>query len=267
MLKPHNRNDAPNYMKRLFLSAVLLLSLIIHAAMSHAQTAPTSAQTIEAMLSVAEHRDELTRLNSGITALLADARLTDQAARQTLQESQAVFTEMLNQKVGSNAEKLVDLAKWLRAQDEEKQAIHDAGGTPTPQQQFVLDNPLAGDEVYLTSLLSGILGTYLEIDREAAGAVKLEALLQLYLNFRPVLELSWRLVDDFLLYAPQWTQTRFPQLIADQKRQFLKDVNDARAEKAAGPAADEEPAPPPTPQEQAAYEAAYHFIVNNTPPP
>jgi len=254
-------------MKRIFLSSVLLFSLIVRVAVSHAQDAPTSAQTIEAILSVAEHRSELTRLNSSITALLADARLTDQAARRTLQESQAVFTEMLNQKVGSNAGKLVDLAKWLRAQDEEKQAIHGAGGTTTPQQQFVLDNPLAGEEIYLTSLLSGILGNYLEIDREAAGSAKLEALLQLYLSFRTVIERGWWIVDNLLLYAPQWTRTRFPQLSADQKRQFLKDVNDARGEKAAGPAADEEPAPPPMPQEQAAYEAAYQFIVNNTPPP
>jgi len=240
--------------------------IITSVTLSCSQGEQTSAQAIEEILGVVEHRDEFTRLNSGITTLLADERLTDQATRQMLQQSQAVLNEMLNQKTGTNAEKLFDLAKWLHAQGEEKLVIHDAGGTPTPQQQFVLDNSLAGEETYLVSLLNGILRYYLEIDRETAGGTKLEALLQLYLNFRSVLELSWRLVDDFLLYAPQWTQARFPHLTADQKRQFLKDVNDARAEKAAGPAADEEPGPPPTPQEQAAYEAAYQFIVNNTPP-
>lgn len=254
-------------MKTYLIKSVLMMLIIISVAMSYSQAEQTSAQAIEEILGVVEHRDELTRLNSGITALLADERLTNQATRQMLQQSQTVLNEMLNQKTGANAEKLIDLAKWLRTQGEEKLVIHDAGGTPTPQQQFVLDNPLAGKETYLASLLNGILRYYLEIDRETAGAAKLEALLQLYLNFGSVLELSWRLVDDFLLYAPQWTQTRFPQLTADQKRQFLKDVNDARAEKAAGPAADEEPGPPPTPQEQAAYEAAYQFIVNNTPPP
>lgn len=239
---------------------------IISVAMSSSQAEQTSAQAIEEILGVVEHRDELTRLKSGITALLADERLTDQAIRQMLQQSQVVLAEMLNQKTGANAEKLIDLAKWLRAQGEEKRSIQDAGGGPIPQQQFVFDNPLAGGEIYLTSLLDGILGTYLEIDREAAGAAKSEALLQLYLNFRPMLEGSWWLVDNFLLCAPQWTQTRFPQLTAGQKRQFLKDANTARALRAAGPAADEEPGPPPTPQEQAAYEAAYQFVVNNTPP-
>jgi hypothetical protein len=252
-------------MKNYLIKSVVMMFIIMSVTMSYSQAEQTSAQAIEEILGVVEHRDELTRLNSGITTLLADQRLTDQAARQMLQQSQTVLNEMLNQKTGANADNLIDLAKWLHAQGEEKLAIRDAGGIPTPQQQFVLDNSLAGEETYLASLLNGILRYYLEIDRQTAGGAKLEALLQLYLNFRSVLELSWRLVDDFLLYAPQWTQTRFPQLTADQKRQFLGDVNDARAEKAAGPTADEEPAPLPTPQEQAAYEAAYQFIVNNTP--
>lgn len=254
-------------MKRLLLLVVLLVLLIVPSAKTDAQVAPTSAQVIDGILSVTENRDELTRLNSGITILLMDTRLTDPLARQTLQESQVVLTEMLNQKIGVNAGKLVSLAKWLRAQAEEKQVIQDASGTPTPQQQFVLDNQLAGGEVYLTSLLKSILGTHLEIDREAAGATKLEALLQLYLSFRTVIERSWWLADNFLLHAPQWMQSRYPQLTADQKRQFLKDVNDARAEKALPPAADEEPTPPPTAPEQAAYESAYQVIVNNTPQP
>ncbi len=243
-----------------------MILIIKTVAMSYSQAEQTSAKAIEAILGIVEHRDELTRLNSGITELLADDRLTDQAARQMLKQSQTAFNEMLSQKTGVNTEKLIELAKWLNAQGKEKLVIHDTGGTPTPQQQFVLDNPLAGEETYLTSLLNGILRQYLEIDRETAGASKLEAVLQLYLNFRSVIELSWRLVDDLLLYAPQWTQTRFPQLTANQKNQFLKDVNDSRAEKANGPAADEEPTPLPTPQVQAAYEAAYKFLVNNTPP-
>lgn len=254
-------------MKNYFVKLFVMMFIVMFGINGYSKAEQTSAQAIEEILGVVEHRDELTRLNSGITTLLADQRLTDKATRQMLQQSQTVLNEMLNQKTGANADKLIDLAKWLHAQGEEKLVIHNAGGTPTPQQRFVLDNPLAGEEIYLTSLLDSILGTYLEIDREAAGAAKLEALLQLYLNFRPVLEGNWWLVDNFLLCAPQWTQARFPQLAADQKRQFLKDADTARALRAAGPAADEETAPLPTRQEQAAYEAAYQFIVNNTPPP
>jgi hypothetical protein len=254
-------------MKTLLNAALVLSCVMFSATKMNAQTPPTSADVIDGILSVAENRTELTRLTTAIPPLLADQRLADQPARQTLSDSQPVFAEMLNQKIGTNSGKLVELAKWMRAQAEAKHSIQDAGGTPTPQQQFILDNPLAGEEVYLTSLLDSILGAYLERDRDAAGATKLEALLQLYLNFRTVIERSWWLADDFLLYAPQWIQSRYPQLTADQKRQFLKDVNDTRAAKARGPAADEEPAPQPTAAEQAAYTAAYQFIVNNTPQP
>lgn len=253
-------------MKNLIL-VFILACLVSPFSMVLAQTNPTSPQIVENILTVAEHRDELVSLNANISTVLADSRLTDQATRQMLQSSQGIIAEMLNQKIGTNSAQLVDLAKWMGLQGAEKRSIQDAEEAPTPQQQFVLDNPLAGREVYLTSLLKGILTTYLEIDREAAGATKLEGLLQLYLEFRPTIERSWWLADGFLLYAPLWTQSRYPQLTAEQKQQFLKDVNDARAEKVLGPAADEEPMPTPTAQEQAAYDAAYQFIVSNTPQP
>ena len=254
-------------MKNLFNSALVSTCMMISTTGTNAQTPPTSATVIDEILSVAENRNELTHLSSAISSLLADQRLADQAARQTLSDAQPVLTAMLNQKVGTNAGKLVDLAKWMRAQANAKHALQDAGGTPTPQQQFTLDNPLAGEEAYLTSLLRWVLAEYVQRDREAAGAVKLEAYLQLYLLFPSQVERSYGMPEDLLLFTPQWIQSRYPQLAADQKRRFLKDVNDARAEKALGPAADEEPAPQPTALQLAAYSIAYQFIVSNTPQP
>lgn len=244
---------------------ITILLFVLTFAGTNAQILPTSTQVVQEILSVSEHRDELTRLKNGIVKLLADQRLTDQTVRGMLAESQASISEMLDQKSGANAGKLVDFAKWLRAQLQEKHVLEDAQNNLSISQQFVIDNPLAGGEVYLTSLLNSIFATYLEKDREAAGHVKLEAALQLYLSFRPVLERGWWRADDLLLYSPQWMQERYSQLTVEQKRSFLKDVNDARAEKALGPAADEEPLPPLSKQEQAAYEAAYLFILNNTP--
>lgn len=253
-------------MKKLLLPTILLFAQLIPAASSHAQGALTSAQMIEGILSEAAHRDELTRLKTGITIVLADERLTDQTLREMIDQSQTVLNEMLNQKVGTNVEKLVKFAKWMNAQSLEKIAIHDAGGATTPQQHFVLDNPLAGEEVYLTSIINWVLREYLEIDGEASGESKLEGYLQLYLSFPKIVERSYEMSDWLLLKAPNWIQPRFQQLTADQKRQFLKDAQDSRAEIALGLGPDEEPGLPLMPQEQAAYEAAYQFIVNNTPP-
>jgi len=254
-------------MNTLINTALVLSCVMFSATRVHAQAPPPSAEVIDGILSVTENRNELTRIASAIPAILADQRLTDQATRQTLSESQSVLAEMLNQKSGTNTGKLVHLAKWMRSQADAKHAIQDADGTPTSQQQFVLDNPLAGEEVYLTSLINSVLSVYLQIDRETTDTTKIEALLQLYLRFQPIIERSWWLADNFLLYTPQWIQTRYPQLTADQKRRFLKDVNDARAEKAMGPAADEEPMPPPTAAEHTAYKAAYEYILSNTPQP
>lgn len=254
-------------MKRILLPAVLLFALMMATALSHAQGELTSAQMIEDRLSHDAHRTELTRINAGITTVLADERLTDQATRQMLQQSQAVLNEMLNQKVGTNVEKLVEFAKWMNDQSLEQIAIHDAGGATTPQQQFVRDNPLAGQEVYLTSIIYWILDEYVGIDRAASGASKLEGYLQLYLHFRSVVEGGDGIPNGLLFEAPDWIQPRFQKLTVDQKRQFFKDVQEAREESALPPLPDEVPGEPRTPQEQAAYEAAYQFIVNNTPPP
>lgn len=254
-------------MKKLLLQAAYGLYLLMPFTLHHAQGELTSAQVIQEKLSDATDRNELTRLNTGITAVLADARLTDLATRQMLDQSRGVLNEMLDQKVGSNVGKLVDFAKWMKAQAIEKVSIHEAGGTPTPQQQLVLDNPLAGEQVYLTSIIDRVLMEFLLIDGAAAGASKFESCIQLYLHFRSVVEGGTGIPDYLLLRAPEWMQDRFPQLTADQKRQMLKDINDCRAERDAEPAPDEEPAPPPTPQEQAAYEAAYQFILKNAPPP
>lgn len=252
-------------MKPLLLSAIISTALIALTSTVKAQAPESSTQAIERILDRPAHRQELSRLNLGITTLLGDQRLTDQATRQALSESQLVLAEMLSHKVGTNAGKLVNLANWLRSQAAEKHTIEDAGGTPTPQQQFTLDNQLAGQEVYLTSLLHWILTEYVQRDRESAGSIKLDSYLQLYLNFSQTIEGGYAMPNDLLLYSPQWIQARYPQLTADQKRKFVKDVNDARAERAQGPAADEEPAPQPTQQENAAYEAALQFIVSNTP--
>lgn len=253
-------------MKTVLFPAVLLFALMMPAALSHAQGVLTSAQMIEGILSEPAHRNELTRINTGITTVLADERLTDQAARQMLQQSQTVLNQMLNQKDGSNVEKLMEFGKWLRAQGEEQISIRDAG-VITPLQQFVLDNPLAGQEVYLTSIIYWILAEYVRIDKAGAGAPKLEGYLQLYLHFRRVVEGGDGIPNGLLFEAPDWIQPRFHQLTVDQKRQFLKDIQEAREESALSPLPDEVPGEPRTLQEQAAYEAAYQFIVNNTPPP
>lgn len=255
-------------MKRLLLPAVLLFALMVLFTTSHAEDELTGAKAAEGILSDDDGlQDELTRLNTGITTVLADERLTDQATRQMLQQSQTVLNEMLNQKVGTNVEKLVEFAKWMNAQSLEQIAIHDAGGPTTPQQQFVLDNPLAGQDVYLTSIIHWVLAEYVRIDKAGAGASKLEGYLQLYLHFRRVVEGSDGIPNGLLFEAPDWIQPRFQQLTVDQKRQFFKDVQEAREESALPLLPGEVLGEPRTPQEQAAYEAAYQFIVNNTPPP
>jgi len=254
-------------MRKLLLLAVLLFALMIPAAYSHAQGALTSAQMIEGILSEGAHRDELTRLKTGIATVLADTRLTDQATRQMMEQSQIVLNEMLNQKVGTNVGTLVEFAKWMNAQSLEKIAIHDAGGATSPQQQFVLDNPLAGQEVYLTSIINWVLAEYVRIDKAGAGVSKLESYLQLYLHFRSAVEGGDGIPNGLLFEAPDWIQPRFQQLTVDQKRQFLKDVQEAREESALPPLPDEVPGDPRTAQEQTAYEAAYQFIVANTPQP
>lgn len=253
-------------MKKLLLSAILV-TLIMPAALSQEQGELTSAQMIEGILSEPAHRDELIRINNDITKVLADERLTEQTTRQMLQQSQAVLNEMLNQRVGSNVEKLLIFAKWVQAQGEEQISIHDAGEATTPQQQFVLDNPLAGQEVYLISIIHWVLAEYVRIDKAKAGASKLEGYLQIYLHFRRVVVDGDGIPNGLLFEAPDWIQPRFQQLTVDQKRQFLKEVQDAREESALPPQPDEVPGEPRTPQEQATYEAAYKFIQDNTPSP
>jgi hypothetical protein len=253
-------------MKTLPLPFVLLFALTMPATLSYAQSDLTSVQMIEGILSERAHRDELKRINIGITTILADDRLTDQSARQLLQQSQAVLNEMLNHKDGTNVEKLVEFVKWLRAQGEDQISISDTGAT-TPQRQFVRDNPLAGQEVYLTSIVHWVLAEYVRIDRAGAGTSKLEGYLQIYLHFRRMVEGGDGIPNGLLFEAPDWIHSRFQQLTVDQKRQFLKDVQEAREESVLPPLPDEVPGEPRTPQEQAAYEAAYQFIVNNTPPP
>lgn len=253
-------------MKRLLFSAVSLSALLMTAGTCNAQSVLTSSQLVESRLGDAANRNELTRINTGVTGLLKDARLTDQATRQMLEQSQTVLNEMLNLKAGSNVEKLLDFSKWMRSQSLEKAVIHDAGGAKNPQQQFVLDNPLAGEEVYLTSIIYWILDEFVGIDRSAAGDSKLEGYLRLYLDFGGVVEGGKGIPNGLLFETPEWTKQRFLQLTVDQKRQFFKDVKDARADSALPLLPDEVPASPRPPQEQAAYEAAYQFILSNTPP-
>lgn len=244
----------------------VLVWLTASYSMTQAQSTPmTSAQLIDSTLSNSDHRNELSRLDTLITQVLADQGLTHQATRQMLAESKTVITEMLSAKVGANIAKLVELAKWMKSQSTEKQSVEDSGNAPAPDQQFILDNPLAGQEVYLTTIIREVLIAYLKTDRENAGNDKLESLIQLYLNFPDILESKWVIADDIVLYAPNWIQPRFLQLTGDQKRQVLKDIQFGISEKARPLAADEEAAPSPTPQEQAAYEAAFQYIEANTP--
>lgn len=244
----------------------MLIWLMTSHLLAQTQSTPLSgAQIIDSMLSNPEHRRELNRLDTLLAQILADQRLVHQSTRQMLTESRGAIAEMLSSKVGTNVPKLVELAKWMKSQSTEKQSVEDSGNTPTQVQQFLLDNPLAGQEVYLTTIIREVLNAYLRAERTNAGNDKLEALVQLYLNFPDILESKWVIADDIVLYAPNWIQPRFLQLTGDQKRQILKDLQFAISEKARPLAADEEAAPQPTPQEQAAYEAAFQYIEANTP--
>lgn len=254
-------------MKNLVHAITLLTTLLVFTLTTSAQLPASSAQRITDILSFDDHRIELTRMSAGITILLADQRLTDQPTRAMLLDSKVALTEMLDGKLGTKSRTLTNLTKWMREQGDAKIALSQAGGERTEQEQFILDNLLAGQETHLVSIIRGILGIYVEVDRENAGADNLNALLQLYFNHRKILERSSWLASSFLWNTPQWIQTRFVQLTVEQRRQFLEDVNTERSIDALGPRADEEPGPPPTVQEQAAYDTAYQFIVANTPQP
>lgn len=47
-------------------------------------------------------------------------------------------------------------------------ALREAGGTLTERQQANLDNPLAGKDIYLTSIIRSILGAHLVKNGDAA---------------------------------------------------------------------------------------------------
>jgi len=235
-----------------------------------AAQAPTSAEVVESILSIEDYRSNLGEAKAAIDALLANEGVTNQQVRQMLLASKSAIEQMLNQKTSGGSPQLVDLASWIQNTHKEVAAIADGGTDPSTEQAAYLNSLLfkGGFDTSLTTVLRGVLGACVRIDKESCPPGLLEGYLQLYLKMGPVLEEDgWKLPDKLLFYAPQWTQSRYPQLTAEQKQQFLKDVNDARAERAAGPGADEEPMPAPTAQEQAAYDAAYQFIVNNTPQP
>jgi hypothetical protein len=256
-------------MKQLYILTLSVACFMISGSFMSAQT-PTSAEVVESILSIEDYRTNLTEAKAAIDALLADTDVTDQQVRQMLVASKTAIMQMLDQKTAASSPQLVDLVSWVHDKHKEVVAIADGETSPSAEQSAYLNSLLfkGGFDTSLTTVLRGVVGSCVRIDKEACAVSLLEAYLQLYLRMGPVLEEdSWRVPDKLLFYAPQWTQSRYPQLAADQKIRFLKDVNDAREERAEGPGADEEPTPPPTPQEQAAYEAAYQFIVNNTPQP
>ncbi len=251
-------------MKHLSLFCIAIVSLLFSATTSRGQRPGPAVPGIELILSSAAHRAELTRINALITTFLADQRRTDQAVRQMVVEAKTELEGMLNQKVITNPGKVLDLAKWMDAQALEQNKIHKSEVTPTAQQQLVMDNPLAGQIVYLVQLLQWILTESVQCDEERAGAENLEAFLQIYLNFRRFTEGSDKTPSNLLWCARPWIQTRFPQLTAEQKRQFLADANESRR-MAAIPDPDSVPGTPATAAEKASYEAAYKFIVEHTP--
>lgn len=256
-------------MKNLYMLTLSAALLWISSPIMIAQT-PTSAEVVESILSVEDYRTNLTEAKAAIDALLADSDITDQQVRQMLLTSKTAIDQMLSQKTAGSSPQLVDLVSWIQEKHKEVVAITDGETSPSAEQSAYLNSLLfkGGFDTSLTTVLRGVLGTCVRIDKDACAVNLLEAYLQLYLKMGPVLEEDgWRVPDKLLFYAPQWTQSRHSQLTADQKNRFLKDVNDARVERAEGPGADEEPVPPPTSQEQAVYEAAYQFIVNNTPQP
>lgn len=224
-----------------------------------------SAQTVRVILADPGTVEELGRLQAGLATLLADDRLTQPATRQMLVAARSAVTQMIERQAGTEAGSLVALAQWLAAQVKEKQVIEDSEKPPSLQERLVLENPLIAEGGHLTSILKWVLSEYLQVEGEAAGEATLESYLQLYVTLRATVEGSYEMPDWLLLKAPNWIKTRFGQLTAEQKRQFLKDVRQARAEAAAGAGADEVPGEPPSAAQQADYESAYQFIVSNTP--
>jgi hypothetical protein len=244
-----------------------LYFLLLHATWMPFAQASASAQAVEAFLSQHNIRSELQNVRRQLNTLIGDNRLTDVRTRQMLILSESVIAEMLDQRTGTNTYKLLTLAKWQRDQSIAKNAIYAAGGEPDVSLQLILQNPMAGQEVPLTSIIYRILSEYVRNDGVRAGDPTLESYLQLYLEFRDIVEGGTGIPECLLLKAPDWMQSRFPQLTDDQKRLLLRECNEARAERSRPPLPDEVPAAPPTPQEEAAYEAAYQFIVDNTPQP
>jgi hypothetical protein len=212
--------------------------------------------------------DFLSKIRTGIDSVLEDSRFDSPPDRQMLEQSKSVITEMLDQKTCLKVEKLVELAKWMKARSEEQTVIQEAGGPQTPKQQFVMENPLAEGAEDFACLIDEMVSACILIDGAAAGEAKLEAAFQLYLHFREVLGAGGSGIPDFLaLKASEWLKNRFLQLSAEQKRQVLTDMNHSRESRTLQPPPDSSPGEPPTPQELAAYQAAYQFILRNAPPP
>ena len=252
-------------MKNLIIRLLPLIATCL--GVCHAQEPSLSEQAFDFLLTDTQHRAELTRIKTAISTALDDQRLTDQAARLMLGQSQTVLSELLDQKLAENADKLVDLAVWMRSQSIEGNAIEeieDAGGELEPEEQFVLDNPLAGQEIYLLYLIDTILIWYELEGMEDTPHRYLEASLQLYFHFRDTLEGGDGIPNGLLTFAPEWLQERYPKLSVEQKQRFLKDVQDSR-ELTLEPNPDSEPGPPFTAEQDAAYEAGYQYILNNTP--
>jgi hypothetical protein len=226
-------------------------------------------QAVEAILSEDKNISMLTSINSEIDSLLEDPSIIDQSTRNILTNAKDATNEMLIEKTAFKSLSLVNLAELIFSESKTRADIYDQEDSELTQAQKAFSNNILSKEGYfhsISTLLGGIYWSYLDIDKASCPPIILESHLQLYLKL-PLSEYGQMYTPDYLLfYVPQWTQTRFMSLTAEQKRKFLKDVTDARADRASGLSADQEPEPPRDPADVAAYEAAYQFIVANTPP-
>jgi hypothetical protein len=248
---------------------VAISTLITVFSASAAEQQLTGRQLAASHLESKETRDNLDDIRKRIGPVLADKRLADAATREMLERSQAVLTEMIEQRNPANAHELVALAKWMQTQSKEAAAIQEAGGPANPEQEWIVAHQLKEGAEGLAGILRGLFSDHVWTDGTTTEPAILESCLQLYLDFRQSLEEGGTGIPDFLLLkAPEWMKERYLKLSPENQRRALKDIQDARKSRTLPPVDDGSVAgEPPSPQEQAAYEAAYEWIVKNTPAP
>jgi len=225
------------------------------------------------MIPPAQH---LARMRDDLPRLIANPHLTDKATRQMLTEAHDALTALLGTENRQLAPvtKLVPLCIWVHGQQKQRDAIMDARpvGARTAEESFVLRNPLlnewgtnADSDATLRRQTLMTLVKWIQLEEEQVGPEPLEALMSLYLYYRPITPDVSPAADTLLRWTPEWTVARFPKLSAAQKRQFLEDLVQARHVRSKEKASPYRTVRPLTPEEEAAYAKAYEFVQANTP--